>query len=208
MDFLVWVSFAMISAANIVTPGPAILNTIRRATQLGLKRTLPTILGNTLGLLIAGSFCAGGVAAFVLASEVLWLIFRWLGVAYLAWLGVKLIFMREELDLGDGDRKVPKVPARILFVEAFTLAVFNPKAILFFVAIFPQVMDSSQPIWLQSVIMITTFCAISILSLLSYSTLASLLRSRFITQKRYRNFRLFSGFLLLGFAGKLAREVR
>jgi homoserine/homoserine lactone efflux protein len=208
MDFLVWASFAMISAANIVTPGPAILNTIRRATQLGLKRTLPTIFGNALGLLVAGSFCAGGVAAFVLASEILWLLFRWLGVAYLAWLGLKLILVREELDLGDGDCETPRVPASVLFVEAFTLAMTNPKAILFFVAIFPQVMDSARPIWLQSAIMVTTFCAISILSLMSYSTLASLLRSRFITQKRYRTFRLFSGFLLLAFAGKLAREVR
>ncbi len=208
MDFLVWASFAMISAANILTPGPAILNTIRRATQLGLRRTLPTIMGNTLGLVVAGSFCAGGVAAFVLASEFLWTLFRWMGVAYLAWLGLKLIIQREEIDLGEDGAEVPSVPSKLLFLEAFTLAATNPKAILFFVAIFPQVMDASRPIWLQSTIMIATFCTISIGSLLSYSTLAALLRQRFITQKRYRIFRLCSGFLLLTFAGKLARQVR
>lgn len=208
MDFLVWASFAMISAANIVTPGPAILNTIRRATQLGLRRTLPTILGNTLGLVVAGSFCAGGVAAFVLASEFLWNLFRWLGVVYLAWLGLKLIIQREEIDLGEEGTKASSVPGKLLFLEAFTLAATNPKAILFFVAIFPQVMDASRPIWSQSVIMIATFCFISVGSLLSYSALAAFLRQRFITQKRYRIFRLCSGFLLLVFAGKLARQAR
>ncbi|MCV6575923.1 MAG: LysE family translocator [Cohaesibacter sp.] len=208
MDFLVWASFAMISAANIVTPGPAILNTIRRATQLGVKGTLPTIMGNTLGLVVAGSFCAGGVAAFVLASEFLWTLFRWLGVAYLAYLGLKLIWIREELDLSDKDGTQPHVPAHVLFVEAFTLAATNPKAILFFVAIFPQIMDASRPIWLQSTIMIATFCSISVASLLGYSSIAAFLRSRFLTQSRYRIFRVTSGFLLLTFAGKLAREAK
>ncbi len=208
MDFLVWASFAMISAANIVTPGPAILNTIRRATQLGVKGTLPTIFGNTLGLVVAGSFCAGGVAAFVLASEILWTLFRWLGVAYLAWLGIKLIWVKEELDLSEDGAERPNIPNKVLFLEAFTLAATNPKAILFFVAIFPQVMDASRPIWLQSTIMIATFCTISIASLLSYSGIAAFLRSRFLTQTRYRVFRVTSGFLLLAFAGKLAREVK
>ncbi|HAT87780.1 LysE family translocator [Cohaesibacter gelatinilyticus] len=208
MDFLVWASFAMISAANIVTPGPAILNTIRRAAQLGVKGTMPTIFGNALGLVVAGSFCAGGVAAFVLASEILWTLFRWLGVVYLAWLGLKLIWIKEELDLGENGVDRPHIPNKVLFFEAFTLAATNPKAILFFVAIFPQVMDTSRPIWLQSTIMIATFCTISIASLLSYSGIAAFLRTRFLTQTRYRTFRVTSGFLLLVFAGKLAREVK
>nr|WP_319388670.1 LysE family translocator [uncultured Cohaesibacter sp.] len=206
MDFIVWLSFVAIATTNIVTPGPAILNTIRRATQLGLKRTIPTILGNALGLAVAGGFCAGGVATFVMASELLWTLFHWLGVGYLVWLGLKLIFVREELDLSGEARR--GVPARQLFIEAFTLAVSNPKAVLFFVAIFPQVMDASRPVLPQALILVSTFCAISICSLLSYSTLASLLRGRFLTQRRYSVFRTVSGVLLLGFAGKLAREVR
>ncbi len=204
MEFLVWSSFALISAVNILTPGPAILNTIRRATQLGFKNVLPTIAGNTLGLAIAGAFCAGGVATFVLASEILWLTFRWLGVAYLAWLGIKLLTKHEEivLDLGN----TAKVPAAKLFSEAFLLAVTNPKAVLFFVSLFPQVMDPAQPLVPQATILITTFCVISIASLTSYSALAALLRNRFITQARYTRFRRLSGCLLMGFAGKLALQ--
>ncbi|KZL14711.1 LysE family translocator [Pseudovibrio sp. Ad37] len=120
----------LISAANIVTPGPAILNTVRRAAQLGMGRVFPTILGNTLGLAIAGAFCAGGVVSFVLTSEVLWSLFRWLGVGYLVWLGLKFVFKREEIDLS-GDVSV-SVSGLTLFWEAFLLAVTNPKAILFF----------------------------------------------------------------------------
>ncbi len=50
MVWAVWLSFATISAANIVTPGPANLNTLRRALQLGFLPVLPTIFGNALGL--------------------------------------------------------------------------------------------------------------------------------------------------------------
>ena len=49
MNWAVWVSFAAVSAVNIVTPGPANLNTVRRAMQLGIAQVAPTILGNALG---------------------------------------------------------------------------------------------------------------------------------------------------------------
>ncbi|AEV38790.1 LysE type translocator [Pseudovibrio sp. FO-BEG1] len=206
MDLWVWFSFVLISAANIVTPGPAILNTVRRAAQLGMGRVFPTILGNTLGLAIAGSFCAGGVASFVLTSEILWSVFRWLGVGYLVWLGLKFVFKREEIDLSGDVRS--SVSGMTLFWEAFLLAVTNPKAILFFVALFPQVMRSESALLPQAAILVVTFCGISVLSLCSYSALASLLRARFFTQARYRRFRVVSGFVLFGFAGKIAGEVR
>jgi len=206
MDLWVWFSFVLISAANIVTPGPAILNTVRRAAQLGMGRVFPTILGNTLGLAVAGSFCAGGVASFVLTSEILWSVFRWLGVGYLVWLGLKFVFKREEIDLSGDVRS--SVSGITLFWEAFLLAVTNPKAILFFVALFPQVMRSESALLPQALILVATFCGISVLSLCSYSALASLLRARFITQARYRRFRVVSGFVLFGFAGKIAGEVR
>lgn len=206
MDWLVWSSFALVCAVNIVTPGPAILNTVRRATQLGFCKVLPTIFGNAVGLIIAGSFCAGGVATFVLASELLWTLFRWLGVAYLAFLGLQLILKHETLDLSGS--AAPQISGKNLFGEAMLLAVANPKAVLFFVALFPQVIDPGKPILPQAALMIATYCTISILSLSSYSALASILRTRFITQARYRAFRVVSGVILLGFAGKLAREVR
>ncbi len=198
MAWAVWLSYAAISAANIVTPGPANLNTLRRALQLGFVPVLPTIFGNALGLAVGGALCAGGVAAVVVTSEVLWPLFRWLGVAYLAALGLKLIFKREPIVLG------PSIPHHIqaqhLFREAFLLAVTNPKALLFYLALFPQVLDTTRPLWQQSTLLVLTYCALSILSLSSYALLAHKVRERFLTQARYDIFRIFSGLLLMGFA--------
>ena len=206
MTWIVWSSFVIICTANIITPGPAILNTVRRAIQLGFQRVLPTIFGNALGLFTAGLLCAGGVASFVMASEFLWNLFRWLGIAYLGWLGLKLIFRTERIETNA--EPAADIPGHVLFAEAFLLAVTNPKAILFYVALFPQVLNPQDAVLPQALVLVLTYCGISILSLSSYSALAVALRSRFITQERYRLFRIVSGVTLLGLTLRLVRDMK
>lgn len=205
MTWALWLSFATVSAVNIVTPGPANLNTLRRAVQLGGKRVLPTIFGNALGLALGGAICAAGIGSFVMASGFWWSLFRWLGVAYLAWLGLKLIFRKERLSL-TAKAEAP-MRAKALFSEAFLLAASNPKALLFYMALFPQILDAERGLAPQAGILILTYCGLSILSLSTYSALAHVLRTRFMTQTRYDRFRQVSGVVLLGFAAKLLAEL-
>jgi len=201
MTWALWISFATVSAVNIVTPGPANLNTVRRTVQLGARRVVPTILGNALGLAVGGAFCAAGLASVLLVSEVFWSLFRGLGVAYLAWVGLNLLITREVL-MPDGavDRQVT---AARLFREAFMIAATNPKALLFYLALFPQVLDPRQDLALQASVLILTYCGLSIASLSTWSALAQVLRRWMAVQARYDTFRRISGILLLGFAGKL-----
>ncbi|GGF00776.1 LysE family translocator [Stappia taiwanensis] len=201
MNWILWTSFATVSIVNIVTPGPANLNTVRRAVQLGGARVIPTIAGNALGLAVGGAVCAAGIASFVLASEILWMLFHWLGVGYLAWLGCKLLTKAEVLALDEAPQS--PVGAKALFMEAFLLAATNPKALLFYMALFPQTLDPQLELVPQASILVLTYCALSVASLSTYSALAHMLRNRFMTQTRYNRFRQLSGVVLLGFAGKL-----
>ncbi len=201
MNWVLWVSFAAISAVNIVTPGPANLNTVRRAMQLGINQVAPTIFGNALGLAVGGAICAAGITSFVMASDWLWSLFQWVGVAYLAWLGVKLLIRKETLSLNSITDAA--VPARALFSEAFLLAATNPKALLFYMALFPQILDPEKGLASQAGILILTYCGMSILSLSTYSALAHVFRRRFVTQSKYDRFRQISGVILIGFAAKL-----
>jgi threonine/homoserine/homoserine lactone efflux protein len=206
MAWAIWLSYATISAANIITPGPANLNTLRRALQLGFKQVLPTIFGNAAGLAVGGVLCLGGVATFIVTSDFLWTLFRWLGVVYLGGLGCKLLIRSEPIDRGCG--LVQAVPPRLLFREAFLLALTNPKALLFHLALFPQVLDPAQSLWSQSTLLVATYCALSILSLSTYAVLADTVRDRFLTQARYNVFRACSGLVLCAFATMLALSVR
>jgi len=206
MNWALWISFATISAVNIVTPGPANLNTVRRAIQLGMFQVAPTILGNALGLAVGGAICAAGITSFVMASDLLWSLFQWVGVGYLAWLGLKLLIRKETLSLNS--QTDATVSARALFFEAFLLAATNPKALLFYMALFPQILNPEQGLASQASILILTYCGLSILSLTTYSTLAHIFRSRFMTQVRYDRFRQISGIILIGFAAKLLTSMR
>lgn len=204
MDWTIWLSYTVISAANIVTPGPANLNTLRRAVQLGIVRVVPTIIGNATGLAVGGLLCAGGVATLVVTSELLWVLFRWAGVAYLAGLGVKLVLKREPIALGTDT--VRHVSPLHLFREALVLAATNPKALLFFLAIFPQTLDPARSGTAQATLLVVTYCALSILSLSGYALLAEKLRKTVLTQARYDRFRAISGLILIAFAAKLALQ--
>ncbi|WP_166418160.1 LysE family translocator [Cochlodiniinecator piscidefendens] len=201
MNLALWISFLTVSAVNIVTPGPANMNTVRRAVQLGSKRVIPTIFGNAFGLAVGGVVCAAGIASFVMTSSVLWSLFQWLGIFYLAGLGIKLLIKKEPLS--SNSSADVSIRAKKLFSEAFLLAATNPKALLFYMALFPQTLDQERSILLQASVMILTYCGLSILSLSTYSVLADFLRTQLMTQERYDKFRQVSGMVLILFAIKL-----
>ncbi len=192
---MIWSGFAVVSAVNIVTPGPANINTFNRAAELGARRVVPTILGNALGLAVGGMACASGVGAIVVGAPVMLAGFQLFGVIYLMWLGVKLIWGRATTQVA-----AVQVSARALWWEAFVLAVSNPKALLFYLALLPQVLRPDRPFWPQAVLLVGTYCALSILSLSSYALLAGAWRRRGISAQGYLWFRRLSGLVLIGFA--------
>ncbi|WP_058238560.1 LysE family translocator [Shimia marina] len=198
MTWEIWMSFAWVSAANIVTPGPANMNTLRRAVQLGGWQVIPTIMGNALGLAIGGFITAYGVAALVLSSPPLWALLNYTGVAYLVWLGLKLLCAPRDADLRE-DNVSTQMP-RKLFIEGLLLALTNPKALLFYVALFPQVMQPISPVGPQAALLVSTYCGLSIMSLSLYATFANSLRAFFATPTHYQRFRQGSGVILITFA--------
>ncbi|MCV6586540.1 MAG: LysE family translocator [Marinibacterium sp.] len=203
MTWTLWLSFAAISALNIVTPGPANLNTVQRALQLGAWRVGPTILGNALGLAIGGMACASGVVALMQASDLIWIGFRVLGVLYLAWLGLRLLRPGAAITATAGET----IPARQLFAEALALAVTNPKALLFYIALLPQGIDPQGAVLAQAALLVATYCGLSILSLSTYAGLADLARGWLLSPARYRRFRQICGVLLLAMALALGLRV-
>lgn len=196
---MIWSTFALVSAVNIVTPGPANINTFNRAAELGARRVVPTILGNSLGLAVGGMVCVSGVGAFVMRSDAVLMGFQAFGVLYLLWLGAKMIWGARVVQ-----QSAPQVSPAALWWEAFVLAVSNPKALLFYLALFPQVLRVDLPLWPQAVLLVSTYCTLSILSLSTYAVLAGAWRKRGISAQGCQRFRRLSGIVLIGFALHLA----
>ncbi|MCV6596853.1 MAG: LysE family translocator [Mangrovicoccus sp.] len=209
MSWALWLSFVTVSALNIVTPGPANLNMMRRAVQLGANRVVPTIFGNAFGIVVGASACAAALGSVLIAAEdngQILASFRWLGVGYLALLGIRLMAKSEPFALhGRGECLVNGWG---LYVEAFLLSVSNPKALLFYMVLFPQMIDFEKDLLPQVSLLILTYCCLSIFSLSTYSAAAHYFSARFFTQARFDRFRQVSGTILLCYSLKLLVDIQ
>src|SRR5688572_11115922 len=121
------IAFSLVALVAIVTPGPTVLLALSNGTRLGLKRSLPGMLGAVLSDFVLIGAAAMGLGALLAASEFWFTVVKWVGAAYLAWLGLRLLRSRGGLELpDDGGSGSPHAP-RAVFARSFLVAVTNPK---------------------------------------------------------------------------------
>jgi homoserine/homoserine lactone efflux protein len=199
-----WLAFVVTEGLLCVTPGPAVLMVIAQ----GLTRGVPAGLSATLGVLAGNTFyfvlSATSLGALIAASHEMFLVVKWLGAAYLIWLGIAAFRGRSSpLSVN------PARPARLLrvFANGAALQLANPKALLFFVALLPQFIDPAEPVMPQIFILGVTSVVLEFLALLAYSVAASRCRV-VVTQSRFvRLTDRIAGSCLIG-AGLLTAAIR
>ena len=139
------------------------------------------MLGAVASDVVLVTAVALGLGALLLASEVAFNIVKWIGVAYLAYLGIRMLLSKGKLARVDADSD-PRGSRRAVFMRAFLVAVTNPKGYLFVGALLPQFIVPSQPQVLQYVVIGLVFCAIDFSIMFGYALLGSqamrLLRAR------------------------------
>ncbi len=133
-------AFALASLALIVIPGPSVLFVIGRSLALGRLGGLLSVVGNALGMLPLVIAVALGIGAIVAQSLVLFTIIKFVGAAYLVYLGVQAIRHRRHTAVTHEAISPRKSRWRILS-EGFVVGLTNPKSLVFFVAVLPQFVD-------------------------------------------------------------------
>lgn len=174
MSFDLWLTFVAASTALLLIPGPTVLLVLSYALSKGRSVALASAAGVALGDLIAMSASLAGLGALVLASATLFSALKWIGAAYLIWLGVKLI-----RSAPSGRLELPEsndITARNVFGHAAAVTALNPKSIAFFIAFVPQFIAPSSPLLPQFTILIGTFVGLAALNALAYALLADRLR--------------------------------
>jgi threonine/homoserine/homoserine lactone efflux protein len=155
-----WLAFVALTGAVSYAPGPNMLLSISHGLLHGAQRTVATACGLLIGSWVLIAASTAGFGAVLAASATAFLVVKWCGVAYLAWLGVQLWRAPPAgLVLQDG---VPTttVSLRRLAAQGFGVALSNPKAILYFTALFPQFVDAARPLLPQVLILAATFTMI------------------------------------------------
>ncbi|MCJ2184010.1 LysE family translocator [Novosphingobium sp. 1949] len=175
MPFHVWFAFACASFVLVVIPGPTVLLVLSYALSQGRRVALATVGGVALGDIIAMSASLAGLGALVMASAKLFVLLRWVGAAYLVYLGIKLL-RSPPLDLADdGEASVAVSPGRV-FVHAASVTALNPKSIVFFIAFVPQFIDPEAALPGQFALLVATFVGLAATNTLAYALLAARLR--------------------------------
>jgi threonine/homoserine/homoserine lactone efflux protein len=152
MSLETWLFFCVTETVLCFTPGPAVLLIV----SLSLSRGFRPGLAASLGILSANAMyfilSATSLGAILLASWQLFTVIKWLGAAYLIWLGIRMFLSASSRP--EPDRSAPqRLPSHRFFSLGFLTQGANPKALVFFTAILPQFIDANSPIGFQVLVL-------------------------------------------------------
>lgn len=201
MSFVTWLLFFATETALALTPGPAVLFVI----GTGLRKGIRAALGANLGILAANTIyfvaSALGLGLVLKTAEPLFVAIKWVGAAYLVWLGISALLAKPQAPAEPGTGPVAG-RFRDAFRAALLLQLGNPKAILFFTALLPQFVapDSSWSVALQILVLGVTSIVSEFFVLWAYGALAARAAQATRDPRLLQTFERTSGVCLLGCA--------
>ncbi|MFN3670665.1 MAG: LysE family translocator [Bosea sp. (in: a-proteobacteria)] len=190
-----WAAFAAATAVLLVIPGPTILLVISYALGQGWRTAFPMAVGVALGDFTAMTLSMLGVGALLASSAAVFTALKWVGAAYLIYLGVKLFRAGGALD---AKPRVDATPPWRMLGHAWLVTALNPKGITFFIAFLPQFLDPKQDFWTQMLIFETTFVTLAFANAFGYALIASRARSLIGNTRAIGLFNKAGGTLLVG----------
>jgi threonine/homoserine/homoserine lactone efflux protein len=206
MTLSIWLLYVAAVLVLTVTPGPSVLMCIATAINLGTRRGLIAALGSTtaiVGIMVLSAFGLGAVLA---ASETWFAVLKWLGTAYLVYLGLTSLFSKTSEVSVSGSLEASS--SAKIFGKGFLVGASNPKALLFFGALFPQFIDPQAAQGPQFLILGATFVFFELLWLTVYVLSASRAKGWLQQPGRATLFNRATGFVFLIAAALLATSKR
>ena len=201
MSIELWFTFFIASLLISISPGAGAVNTMSNGLRYGVRNSLPAIFGLQLGYAAQIVLVGIGLGALLASSTTAFNIVKWLGTAYLVWLGYQK-WKQPPLRLEAGGDRGERNWVR--FWQAAFVNLTNPKATVFLIALFPQFVDTHTDQGTQFLIMGTTLILVDIAVMLGYATLAAQM-SRWMKSEHHQQLqnRIF-GSLFIGAAAMLA----
>lgn len=174
MDLTLWISFIGTVLILVFTPGPSVLLATANSMKYGAKKTTGTILGDLSANLLQIILASAGLATIVISSGELFQLIKWFGVAYLIYIGIRKIITTPKIELNKRNSKERNFLD--LYTEGFLMSAANPKAIVFFAALFPLFINETLPFIPQVIILGITFLVLDGISLFVFTHFAMKLK--------------------------------
>lgn len=216
MNAETWFSFLIAYTIISAIPGPSVAMILSQSFSRGIGAALFCIVGELLGGIVVMTVSFAGLGAVLATSSLLFFLLKWLGVLYLAYLGVKQILAARRVFATEltieitNESKSEELSATVpeyrwASVRAgFFTGILNPKAIMFYVAFLTQFIDHNQSVLPQLVVLMITSSVIVATVLAAYAILATRLKDSIQSASAQRRFGYFGGSFLLGGSAFLA----
>jgi len=170
MPLELWLAFAAASLVVLLIPGPTILLVVSYGLGQGWRTAFPMACGVALGDFTAMTLSMVGLGALLATSATLFTALKWIGAAYLVWLGISLWRAGSRLD---ARARTTATPARRLLGHAWLVTTLNPKGLTFFLAFVPQFIDPAGNFLVQVLILEATFVGLAFANVLVYAFAAA-----------------------------------
>lgn len=225
-NFLIVYTLTVLVAT--ITPGPSMLLALTHGVRYGVRRALASALGNTVASVLQALVAVAGLGVVLAASEDLFRVVRYAGAAYLVYVGVCMLRApavplneaatagaagtegaADKADAGDtGASETPGGPgARKLFGQAFFVAAGNPKAIVFFTALFPQFLAPGDTL-ARSALLVADLAVIAFLGMMLYAVAGARIAALLATTRAARWYNRTVGVAFIGSGAGLALSDR
>ena len=204
MDLTTWLAYLGVISVLIATPGPSCLLATFHGYKYGVKKTNATILGDVIGASLLMLISALGLGILLASHDTLFTILKYIGAAYLIYLGVQT--WRKPVTTVDPitPSNIPTETTRQLFKQGFLTSVTNPKDLLFFAALFPAFLNNQQPLFTQLTVLMVTWVAVNYGVCLLYAVAGTKVNKQFSKPSFMKAFNRFTGGMFVSFGTLLA----
>lgn len=203
MDIQIWLYYLLAILILTATPGPSVLLCISKAVSCGFRPAFFSALGVASAVYVILSLSFTGLGLLISQSEQLFALIKWVGAAYLIYLGIKALLSKQHTyEPNSADNEQARQPLSKHYVSGILVGASNPKAIVFFSALFPQFIDTSASLLPQYVVLAATFVVLELSWLSFYAYLGQRSRNWLMSDGRAKLFNRITGGLFVG-AGAL-----
>src|SRR5216683_827411 len=204
MTWQIWLAFVTIEAVLSMTPGPAVLYVLSQAIRRGPAKSVWGSWGILSANALYFALSATSLGAVIVASYKLFFLIKWLGAAYLVYLGLRSFFDKTSVislpESNDDSRTGPRI-----LRDGFFLQAANPKALLFFTAILPQFIDAHHNVAFQILVLGVSSIVVEFFILFTYGQLAGRALATARSPRFEKVTNRLAGSLLIGAGIGLAR---
>lgn len=202
MSLETWALYLVAILILTASPGPSSLLCMTKGVTHGFRIGVYTALGSLTAITIILTLSFTGLGLVIASSELTFNIIKYTGAAYLIYLGIKAILSKEqEYQLGEEQETPEQAPVKH-YISGFIVGSSNPKAILFFTALFPQFIDPNAPLLAQYIIFTATFMIMEFSWLAIYALLGAKSSNWLFAKGRAKLFNRVTGGVFIG-AGTL-----